>query len=153
MDLISDLGEVVRVLDERQIAYGICGGLAVAFHGYVRATVDIDFLVREENIAAIFTAVETIGFNLEGGTIPVGFGEEHPCTIYRISKAAGRDLTTLDFIAVNPTLEPVWNSREQHVWHGRSLWVVSLAGLGIMKRLSNRPTDRIDLEKLGLEQR
>src|SRR5713226_5253507 len=35
-------------LDHLGIRYALAGGLAVGAHGYIRATVDVDFLVGEE---------------------------------------------------------------------------------------------------------
>jgi hypothetical protein len=37
-----------RQLNELGIRYALAGGLAVGAHGYVRATIDVDFLVGEE---------------------------------------------------------------------------------------------------------
>lgn len=148
--LTKELALIVRCLDDCQIPYALCGGLAVALHGYVRATKDIDLLVQAKDVALILQAIEAIGFNLEGGTIPVGFGETHPCEIRRVSKATGKRLTTLDLIVVNPPLELAWNSRERVDWNGQPLWTVSRDGLGIMKRLSHRPSDLVDLRNLGI---
>jgi hypothetical protein len=150
MDLIVELQAVIRKLDECGIPYALCGGLAVAFHGYVRATQDIDLLVRPEDLEPVMNAVNGIGYNLEGGVIPLGFGEAHPLDIHRISKAVGKELATLDIVLVNPTLEPAWDSRLQVSWNGQSLWVVSKEGLGVMKRLSRRPSDLADLQNLGI---
>lgn len=150
VDLIEELSAVVRILEDRRIDYALCGGLAVAVHGYVRFTQDIDLLIRPEDTLAVKSAVEEIGYNLEGGVLPMGFGEVHPLDIHRISKAVGKSLVTLDLILVNPTLEPAWNSRRQYNWNDETLWVVSREGLGLMKRLSHRPIDLIDLENLGI---
>lgn len=150
MDLIEELSAVVQALEGRGIEYALCGGLAVAVHGYVRFTQDIDLLIRPEDLSEVISAIEAIGYNLEGGVIPLGFGEAHPLDVHRISKAVGKSLVTLDLILVNPTLESAWNSRRQYDWNHETLWVVSREGLGVMKRLSRRPLDLIDLENLGI---
>lgn len=150
MVLTEELALIVRRLDDCQIPYALCGGLAVALHGYVRATKDIDLLVQSKDVELILQTVEEIGFNLEGGTIPVGFGETHPCEVRRVSKVTGKRLTTLDLIVVNPPLEAAWNSRERVSWDGQPLWTVSRDGLGIMKRLARRPSDLNDLQNLGI---
>ncbi len=149
-DLVAELSEVVRQLDGRQIPYALCGGLAVALHGHVRATQDIDLLIRPEHLDSVLQAVSPLGYNLEGGVIPLGFGEEHPCDIHRISKVAGQTLVTLDLILVNPAFETVWATREQHEWQDQVLVAVSRGGLGVMKRLSRRALDLSDLEHLGV---
>ena len=150
MDLIAELSAVVQQLEEQAIPYALCGGLAVALHGYIRATQDIDLLIRPENLTAVKNAVEEIGYNLEGGVIPVGFGETHSCDVHRISKVLGKTLVTLDLVLVNPSLERAWESRLKYNLQGQHIWVVSREGLGVMKRLSHRPIDLIDLENLGI---
>lgn len=150
MDLIVELQSIVRKLDEAGLPYALCGGLAVAFHGYVRATQDIDVLVRPEHLHAVTKAVGEIGYNLEGGVIPPDFGESHPLEVHRICKAVGEELVTLDFVLVNPTLKAAWNARIKADWNGQRLWVVSPKGLGVMKRLSRRPHDLVDLQQLGI---
>jgi hypothetical protein len=41
---------IARALEELEIAYAICGGLAVAAHGHVRVTADVDVLLRAEGL-------------------------------------------------------------------------------------------------------
>ena len=150
VDLIEEMTAVVRMLNSAKIPYALCGGLAVAFHGHVRATQDIDFLVRPEHISTLMSALAEIGYTLEGGVIPVGYGEEHPCDIHRVSKVVGNQLVTLDLVVTNPTLEPAWEGRQQRELQGEMISVVSREGLGIMKRLSKRPNDLSDLRALGI---
>ena len=150
MDLIAELQSVVRKLDDVGIPYALCGGLAVAFHGYVRATQDIDLLVRPESLERVMNAVGEIGYNIEGGERPLGYGRTHPLDVHRISKVVGNELATLDIILVNPDLESAWNSRQQVLWKEQTLCVLSKDGLGIMKRLSRRPNDLVDLQTLGI---
>lgn len=150
MDLTTELAAIIDRLDGEGIPYALCGGMAVALHGHVRATQDIDLLIRPEHLDRVFAAVHPLGFTLEGGCIPLGFGEEHPLDVHRISKAVGRELITLDLVLVNPTFETVWNRRELFEWESRKLSVVSREGLGVMKRLSGRRRDLDDLEQLGI---
>jgi hypothetical protein len=150
MDLTTELAAIIDCLDAEGIPYALCGGLAVALHGHVRTTQDIDLLIRPEDVDRVFAAVRPLGFHLGGGVIPLGFGEAHPLDVHRISKAVGRELITLDLVLVNPTLEPAWESRQFHPWQGRELCVVSREGLGVMKRLSRRPLDLDDLDQLGI---
>ena len=53
MDLIAELSAVIHKLHEKQIPYALCGGLAVALHGYVRTTQDIDLLILPEHWDAV----------------------------------------------------------------------------------------------------
>ncbi|NLF71686.1 MAG: hypothetical protein GX575_21865 [Candidatus Anammoximicrobium sp.] len=44
MNIQPDFEAFFRLLEEHQVEYMIVGGYAVAFHGYVRFTKDIDIL-------------------------------------------------------------------------------------------------------------
>ncbi len=45
---IDDLKSVLRALNESAADYLLIGGYALLAHGYLRATADIDFLVRAD---------------------------------------------------------------------------------------------------------
>ena len=47
MNIQEDFEEFLRLLAEERIEFVIVGGYAVAFHGYVRATQDMDIAVEE----------------------------------------------------------------------------------------------------------
>ncbi len=47
MDLYEELHSLVKTFNENNLDFAICGGIAVAFHGYSRFTKDIDFIVEE----------------------------------------------------------------------------------------------------------
>ena len=42
LDLLEELKNVLARLEQDGVPYALCGGLAMAVHGYPRATVDID---------------------------------------------------------------------------------------------------------------
>ena len=44
------LREVVRRLSEEQIDYAIIGGMALALHGFIRPTEDVDLLLTREGL-------------------------------------------------------------------------------------------------------
>ena len=46
-DLLSEFKLVTNLLNEHQIEFAVCGGWAMAIHGFPRATIDIDLLIRE----------------------------------------------------------------------------------------------------------
>jgi hypothetical protein len=48
MIIQDDLKDLFRLLNEKNVEYVIVGGYAVAFHGFVRATKDIDVLFHIE---------------------------------------------------------------------------------------------------------
>jgi len=41
LNLLTEFQNIVNSLREEKIEYAICGGIAMAIHGFLRATVDI----------------------------------------------------------------------------------------------------------------
>jgi hypothetical protein len=76
--LQKDLREFIELLNSRSVDYVVVGGHAVAFHGYVRYTGDIDFLVRPtaENAALLVSVLKTFGFT-DAEKLEAALGEPH----------------------------------------------------------------------------
>jgi len=150
MDLYQELLGVIDALSGHGVEYALCGGIAVAVHGYPRFTKDIDLLVRAEDLDAALAAVGDAGFTVQGGRIPFRLGQPDEQIVYRVNKVLGRDVLTLDLILVGAPLEGVWQDRREAEWQDRRVTIVSREGLGKMKRVAGRGQDILDLEKLGL---
>lgn len=58
----SALRSLVRELEDEHIPYAIVGALALAEHGYERATVDVDVLLTREGLARLKAAVLGRGY-------------------------------------------------------------------------------------------
>lgn len=151
LNLVDELRNVVASLTKRGIEYAVCGGCAVVIYGYVRATKDIDLLVRESATEPILDALRELGFTLRTGPIPFGAGTPEERRLLRATKVVGTDSLTVDLRVVTAILEEAWAGRRQLSWAGQVLTVVSREGLAKMKRLANRPQDAADLAGLGLE--
>jgi hypothetical protein len=61
--LQDTLAECAAALDRAGVPYALAGALAVAMHGHVRATRDIDFLVRLTDRESARHALEQLGFD------------------------------------------------------------------------------------------
>jgi len=150
MNLYQELLSLLRVYRQERVPYALCGGIAVAVHGYPRFTQDIDLLIRPEDLQWVSQITRDCGFILESGRIPLGAGEPFPRDLYRMSKVVDNELVTVDLMLVNPLLQPAWDSKREFLIHDEPVFVVSRSGLAIMKRLAGRGKDLIDLEELGL---
>lgn len=151
MNLKEELFLIADTLTAGSIEYALCGGVAVAVHGYPRATRDIDLLLREEDLERATGVLAGVGYDLAAGVIPFDTGLPTARRVYRVSKVEGGDFLTLVLILVSPFLEDVWADRGRHQVQGKSLDVVSRQGLAKMKRAAGRPQDLADLRALGLE--
>lgn len=149
MDLQSELAGIVDALAGGQVPYALCGGLAVALHGYPRFTKDIDLLVPAEHVDRIKALVAPLGFSLEAEPMTFGIGTTSERIVHRLSKIRDGEVLTLDLLLLSPVLSDVWTERQAFEWEGRRLSVVSAAGLARMKRLAGRRQDLLDLEQLG----
>ena len=69
--------------------------------------------------------------------------------IYRVSKASGSELLSLDLIVVSPGLKDVWESRVVFEFFDVQCPAVSRAGLIRMKTIAGRPQDLVDIERLN----
>ena len=63
-----DPARIFQILDDYGVDYLTIGGWAVVAHGYVRATVDIDFVADQErgNIERLARALASMGARLRG---------------------------------------------------------------------------------------
>ena len=62
-DSVHDtLNRLVRRLEELRVPYAIVGGMALAIHGFVRATVDVDVLVTPEGLKLIHASLDGLGY-------------------------------------------------------------------------------------------
>ena len=66
--LSSDITDFIKLLQKHEVEFLICGGHAVAFHGFPRMTMDVDILVKpeENNSLKLQLALNDFGFgNIE----------------------------------------------------------------------------------------
>jgi hypothetical protein len=150
IDLRHELSLIASALRQAGIEYALCGGVAVAIHGYPRATQDLDLLVREDDLERIRARLTQLGYTLAAGIIPFDIGKQTERRVYRVSKALKHDLLTVDLILVAPFLEEVWADREVYRIGDQEIQVVSLNGLKKMKQIAGRPQDLADLRHLDL---
>ena len=149
MDLYDEFAAIIQALESSHLHYALCGGLAVAFHGYPRFTKDIDLMVRQEDLGIVKQTVAQLGFTLDAGPIPFDVGSPRERVVHRVSKIDKSEVLSLDLLVLPASLKTIWNTRELYEWEDRKVWIVSAAGLAQMKRLAGRRQDLLDLEKLG----
>ncbi len=117
----------------------------MAIHGLPRATVDIDLLILSEDLEKVWQTAESLGYDVEG--LPLHFGVIEIRRISKIDKEEKR-LFTIDFLLVTDELKEVWENRELIEWEDGKTWTVSREGLILLKTISGREQDLIDIKKL-----
>lgn len=158
MNASLDVDALLRVLRNHEVEFVVIGGLAVAAHGYVRATKDLDIAPRPqpENRRRLFAALESVQAEplelaeFAPAELPVEFTPEAldgggnwalRTTVGRIDVmqwvAAAEDYDRLCDNALAVELPDV----------GRVLFA-GFDDLVAMKQAAGRPEDRVDLERL-----
>ena len=133
-------------LDEQRIPYALCGALALAVHGYPRATLDIDLLALSGSGEHILRCGRTCGFTLEAAPMEFAGGTVRSASL---SKAVTEidDVLMLGVLSVSPEVEAEM-SVETLEWQGVPLRTVDRASLVRLKMLRGSPQDLADVEKL-----
>ena len=143
-DLFSELKSLLLHLEQSGVPYALCGGFALAVHGYVRATEDIDLLTPE--VEALATSAASAGFTVRNPPMSLAGGS---VLITRLLKPAGSELLWLDLLHVTPATAPAWEERERQETELGAVTVVSRAGLCSLKLLRSSPLDLNDIECLN----
>ena len=151
MNLIDEFKSLIAALQGAGVEFAVCGGMAMALHGYPRLTKDIDLLVLAVELPRALAAAKQCGFDDDSGILTLGVAGPNPCQIHRVNKFKGEDHLILDLILVSAAFEKIWEERMQFEWQGQVLPVVSAAGLVKMKRLAGRFQDIADIEALGFQ--
>ena len=65
LDLYEELKAILAALENRGLEYALCGGLAMAVHGFYRSTIDIDLLILDEQLDEVKGVARSLGFAIE----------------------------------------------------------------------------------------
>ncbi|MEO6391408.1 MAG: DUF6036 family nucleotidyltransferase [Pyrinomonadaceae bacterium] len=148
--LFDEFTSIVNALNDAKIDYAVCGGMAMAIHGFTRATVDIDVLILESDLERIWQLAKDLGYEVEGLPLSLHGGA---IEIRRISKVEPvyKDLITLDCLLVTEALQDIWNERERMHLNELDVVTVSKTGLIKLKKMAGRTQDLADIENLSNE--
>jgi hypothetical protein len=137
----SDFAEFIRILRRHRVRFLVIGGYAMAHHGLVRATNDVDVLVAtdESNVARIRAATREFV-----GVEPNESALRPPRGMFRIGPPAAHvDVTTkIDGIA---DFDRAWKRRSKGEFFGVPVGYLSLEDMLRTKRAAGRPKDLGDV--------
>ena len=145
-DALQEMLELVERFRSEDIDYAVCGGLAMAVHGFVRATEDIDILVEAESLPRVRRVAAACGFRLLGGDVEFRSGAR----LTRLLKTApaDEDYLMLDLMLVSDATRDAWNSREAMNTPWGGIRVISKSALKAMKQQAGRPQDLVDIQRM-----
>lgn len=150
---MTALSRICRALREAGVRYAVAGGHAVALHGAVRGTVDID-VVLTWNRATLVKAVKALEGTGLVSRLPVTADEVFR---FRDEYIANRNLVAWNFYNPNDLSEQVdivitYDLRGKRTKRidlsGGPIQILSMKDLIDMKKESGRPQDREDIAAL-----
>ncbi len=143
--LQDDFFDMIQSLDEAGCLYIIVGGYAMAFNGYVRATGDIDILVRpdRDNAIKVMRALRNFGAPLQGVS-EKDFEQEG--TILQIGLPPVRIdvITKIDGVS----FDEAYSDRRYCSLNRQRVPYISLDTLIKNKQASGREKDMLDVKEL-----
>jgi hypothetical protein len=144
--LSADFRDFLKSLDEHGVEYLLVGGHAVAYHGYVRPTQDMDVWigVSTTNAQRMVAAVEAFfGCKLEG-LAPEWFLDTEQVTRFGVRPNLIEILTKID----GGEFAKAYSQRVVGDFGGFRVNIIALPDLKTNKRASGRNKDLADLDNL-----
>lgn len=148
LTLLQEFNRIVEALQGKRIRYALAGGLAVAVHGGVRSTEDIDFLVHPDDVGQFVDILRNIGYRMTKD--PWTFSDTH-LTLHRlwIAQADRQELLMVDLLAANTDLHKAMIERAlSEQWATGTLRALQKEDIIEMKRARMSMKDRADIELL-----
>jgi hypothetical protein len=149
-----DLQALLKLLQEREVRFVVIGGVAVAAHGYVRGTEDLDFVPDPdpENLERLSAALAELE-----STLPTANGRRFdPASDTGVIRRGGNVTANTRFGGLDvvqrargvPSYTQLAEDAVESELLGIPVRVCSLARLREMKTAQGRAQDRADLENL-----
>ncbi len=143
----SDMKELIILFNKYEVEYMVCGGYAVGYYGYIRATFDFDILINpnKDNAKKTMNALTKFGFGNAGFNENV-FTKEGSAIHMGVEPNAIDLLTT-----VSPNKTALYfNNTIVDKSGDFNIKYIALDDLIEAKKLVNRNKDKIDVEELLL---
>jgi predicted nucleotidyltransferase len=145
MELPEDFKEFLRLLNSHQVKYLLVGGYAVGYHGYPRATADMDIWIatNPENAISVVDTLKEFGYDLPELN-PQLFSK--PDQIIRMGVPPFRIeiLTSISGVG----FEECYERRISDEINGIKVNLIDLKHLKINKRAAGRYKDLDDLDHI-----
>lgn len=143
--LPPDFKEFLQLLNAHQVEYLLIGGYAVGYHGYPRATVDMDIWIGRgpATAAKMVEVLREFGFDVPNLSAELFLKEDQ---IVRMGVPPVR----LEIFTSIPGVdfEPCYRARVEGVMDGVKVSLINLQNLKVNKKATGRHQDLDDLENL-----
>ncbi len=145
VNLPPDFKEFLKLLNAHHVEYLLIGGYAVAYHGYPRATADMDIWIatHPQNTDKVVTVLKEFGFDLPELTSEL-FQKKNQIIRMGVPPVRIEIATTISGV----TFGECYASRVVDVLDDVEVNVIDLVHLKINKKAAGRHKDLDDLENL-----
>jgi hypothetical protein len=143
--LPPDFKDFLKLLNAHRAEYLLIGGYAVGYHGYPRATGDMDLWVARTaaNAARLAEAVKEFGFTNTGG-LADAFQKENQIVRMGVPPMRIEIATSISGVS----FDDCYRERVSDTLDGVDVDIISLPRLKENKRAAGRLRDLADLEQL-----
>ena len=146
IQLPPDFKDFLKLLNAEKVEYLLVGGYAVGFHGYPRATKDMDIwvAVNPENAERLVRVFQRFGFSPKSIS-PASFLNEKKVI------EIGIDPVRIDVIMSisGVSFSECYAQKVEFIYEGITINLIDLEHLKSNKRASGRLRDLADLEELS----
>lgn len=144
-EISDDIRELIETFIRHNVDFAVCGGHAVAFHGYPRLTMDVDLLLNptQGNADRVMDALVDFGFGNAG--VPRDAFTKAGTAVTLGAQPNQVDLLTS--ISSTPT-EAVMSRTVLGEFEEREVRFIGREDLIEAKRQAGRPKDLADLDEL-----
>ena len=138
-----DTEDLLKSLNAHRVAFVIIGATAFPFHGYARATLDIDIFIRPEprNATRLLEVLGEFGYDVSDITSEDLLTKKVLIRQYLVE-------TDIHPFVTGVTFDQVWENRVPGTYGNEKVFYASLDDLITMKRAAGRPKDIEDLKIL-----
>jgi len=143
--LPPDFKDFLKLLKEHKVQYLLIGGYAVGYHGYPRATANMDIWIamRSENAEKIVSVLREFGFDVPELSAELFLKDKQ---IVRMGVPPVKLEITTSISGVD--FDECYRERVIDILDGIEVNLISLKHLKINKKASDRYKDLNDLENL-----
>jgi len=143
--LPEDFKDFLKLLNFHKVDYLLIGGYAVGYHGYPRATADMDIWIgiSKENARKLVLVLKEFGFDIPELKEELFLQENK---VLRMGNAPIRIelLTTISGVE----FQTCYNDRIEDIIDGIKVYIIDLVNLKKNKKASGRYKDLDDFDKL-----
>jgi len=143
--LPPDFKEFLQLLNSHQVEYLLIGGYAVGYHGYPRATADMDIwiAIHPQNAEKAVAVLKEFGFDVPKLSVEL-FLKENQIIRMGVPPVKIDIATTISGV----TFDECYTEQVVDILDGVEVNIISLKHLKANKKASGRLKDLTDLENL-----